>query len=67
MLAPTTVGQPETAVAPNGNGITTPDAAAAKPKVSLVYSPDPMLDETERIMADYISLLLANKVLTVTK
>jgi carboxyl-terminal processing protease len=38
-----------------------------KPGVSKPYLPDPVLDETERIMLDYISLLSANKALTVTK
>jgi carboxyl-terminal processing protease len=42
-------------------------AAAPKPGVSKAYQLDPILDETERIMLDYISMLSANKVLTVTK
>jgi len=42
-------------------------AAAAKPGVTKPFQPDPVLDETERILLDYISLLSANKVLTVTK
>jgi carboxyl-terminal processing protease len=40
---------------------------AAKPGVTKPFQPDPVLEETERIMLDYIGMLSANKVLTVTK
>jgi carboxyl-terminal processing protease len=46
---------------------TNSSAPLAKPVISKVYQPDPTLDETERIMIDYISLLSDNQALTAAK